>query len=37
MLAGMPCTAISTVILAHPTMAEGLDLLPADVPARAAA
>jgi len=34
MLAGMPYSAMSEAILAHPTMAEGLDFLLADVPAR---
>jgi pyruvate/2-oxoglutarate dehydrogenase complex dihydrolipoamide dehydrogenase (E3) component len=32
MLAGLPCTALRDAILAHPTMAEGLGALLADVP-----
>jgi len=34
MLAGMPYSTMSEAVLAHPTMAEGLDFLLADVPAR---
>ncbi len=37
MLAGMPYSAMSEAILAHPTMAEGLGFLLAGVPARDAA
>ena len=37
MLAGMPYSAMSKAILAHPTMAEGLGFLLAGVPARDAA
>jgi pyruvate/2-oxoglutarate dehydrogenase complex dihydrolipoamide dehydrogenase (E3) component len=32
MLAGLPCTALRDAILAHPTMAEGLGVLLANVP-----
>ena len=37
MLAGMPYSAMSEAILAHPTMAEGLGFLLASIPARDAA
>jgi len=37
MLAGLPYTALRDAILAHPTMAEGLNVLFARVPARAGA
>ena len=34
MLAGMPYTKLANAVLAHPTMAEGLSMLLANVPRR---
>jgi pyruvate/2-oxoglutarate dehydrogenase complex dihydrolipoamide dehydrogenase (E3) component len=36
MLQGLPCSRLRDVVLAHPTMAEGLDLLFSNVPPQAA-